>query len=103
MHVAEADVERWLKLPGNSSDCGNWSVCNPATNDTIFYPWGVPKVVVSSPFTEKNFPRARALLNAVEERYRRGDLPNPILFHKTYRNETEAKKDWPQINCLLGV
>lgn len=101
MHVSEADVERWLELPGNSSDCGNRSVCNPATNDTIFYPWGVPKVVVSS--ATSKVPRARAFLSAVEERYRRGDLPNPILFQKTYRNETEAKKDWPQINCLLGL
>ena len=98
-----SEVEEWLKLPEKGSSCGDRSVCAPLVSDKRFYPQGIPKVFVSLRFSS-DLKRSEAVLATATKRYKKKTLPNPILYYtKTYATSRAAKKDWPEIPCLLGV
>eukprot|EP00438_Fugacium_kawagutii_P003182 Skav218027 [mRNA] locus=scaffold214:103282:115607:- [translate_table: standard] len=94
------EVLQWLDLPEHSSQCVNSSICTPLFGGR-FLPRGIPRVFVSMGSTS-NFRRTREILERVENRTRRGVLPDPIVFRQIYHTGKEAKDRWPDIPCLLG-
>ena len=98
-----SEVEEWLKLPGNSSECGDRTVCAALMGDKRFHPAGIPKVFAYLRFSS-DVARSQAVLSQIIERHERGSLPYPILYgSKSYQTGADALQDWPKIRCLLGI
>lgn len=99
-----SEVLQWLDLEGaTGGDCRK-SICSPIPGGPggpgAFYPKGIPRIFVSMGPTNE-LKRSREILEKVEKLKRRHALPRPILFQKAYRTGDEARKDWPDMGCLL--
>ena len=101
-----SEVLQWLDLEGATGDCRK-SICSPIPGGPggpggpgAFYPKGIPRIFVSMGPTNE-LKRSREILEKVEKLKRRHALPRPILFQKAYRTGDEARKDWPEMGCLL--